>query len=137
MTDREHEAQNLILHRGTHRFVTNRDRMEKLRQKARPVKLAADQMYHPPVPGECLVRLGRLRVSQLFADGREITRAVLQAGSAFATMADSAGPGNPESDSYPVTDLILMALGEAEIWSLPPGSLGLGPEPHPTTKRRS
>ncbi len=137
MNDREHQAQTLILHRGNHRFVTNRDRMEKLRQKARPVKLAADQLYHPPVSGECLVRLGRLRVSQLFADGREITRAVLQAGSAFVTMADFAGPCNPEADSYPVADLVLMALGEAEIWSLPPGSLGIAPGSEQTIQRRS
>ena len=116
----------LALYRQTHLFATRGGSLEELAQTSRSVRLAPDQLLHPDVPIDGLVRLGRLRVSQLFPDGREVTRAVLQAGAAFVTRADPGRGADPATDVYCLSDLILMAIGEAELWLLPAGSLELG-----------
>lgn len=115
----------LTLHRGTHLFAARGGSMDGLAQAGRQLTLAPDQLLHPDVPADCIVRLGRLRVSQLFPDGREITRAVLQAGAAFLTRDDPGRGADPAEDVYCLADLILMAIGEAELWALPAGSLEL------------
>ena len=85
--------------------------------------LAPDQLLHAAMPAGYLVRRGRLRVTQLLPDGREITRAVLQAGAGLETRAD--GVADPQSDAYPLADVILAALGETELWQVPAGSFDL------------
>ena len=115
-------APTLALVRGANVFNTDPERMERLEKARQAVQLAPDQLLHPDVPATYVVRLGKLRVSQFLPDGREITRAVLQAGSVLAT----AKPGrdaDPTLDVYILHDIVLMALGEAELWRLPPGAL--------------
>ena len=113
----------LVLHRETHLLAADRPLMDQLRQKSRPLRLAADQIHHPAVPGECLVRLGKIRISQFLPDGREITRAVLQAGAAFVTRAAPAGGADPLADVYCLPEMVIMALAEAELWELPAGTM--------------
>ena len=115
----------LGLYRQTHLFAAKGASLEELARTGRPVRLAPDQLLHPDVPADGIVRLGRLRVSQLFPDGREVTRAVLQAGAAFLTRADPHRGADAAADVYLLSDLILMAIGEAELWLLPAGSLEL------------
>ena len=59
---------------------------------------------------------------EFLPDGREITRAVLQAGSLLVTAVGNAD-ADPEADVYVLRDCVLMALGEAELWLLPSGVL--------------
>ncbi|MFH1844311.1 MAG: hypothetical protein ABIF77_14000 [bacterium] len=98
------------------------------------VLLAADQLFHPAVPLDAAVRLGKLRVSEFLPDGREVTRAILQAGTTFYTRAapgseDTSEPdagGDPDHGSPPQHDLanmVLMSLGEMELWLFPAGEL--------------
>jgi len=85
--------------------------------------LAPDQLLHATTPAGYLVRRGRLRVTQLLPDGREITRAVLQAGAGLETRAG--GTADAGQDTYPLADVILAALGETELWQVPAGSFDL------------
>ncbi len=117
-------APTLALVRGANVFNADPDRMERLEKARQAVQLAPDQLLHPDVPATYVVRLGKLRVSQFLPDGREITRAVLQAGAVLATAA----PGrdaDPADDVYILHDIVLMALGEAELWRLPPDALNI------------
>lgn len=112
----------LSLVRGANVFNTDPERMERLEKLRQAVQLAPDQLLHPDVPATYVVRLGKVRVSHFLPDGREMTRAVLQAGAVLATDA----PGkdaDPAADVYILADVVLMALGEAELWRLPPGAL--------------
>lgn len=112
----------LSLVRGANVFNADPERMESLEKLKQAVQLAPDQLLHPDVPATYVVRLGKLRVSQFLADGREITRAVLQAGAVLAT--DLQGrDADPAADIYILADIVLMALGEAELWRLPPDAL--------------
>lgn len=114
---------HISLMQDTHLFSSNQRDVEKLEQNSRVIRLIPDQLFHPKEPAEFLVRLGKLRVSRFLPDGREITRAVLQAGSAFKTLdADRLGT-DPAADIYDLADIVLMALGEGELWALPPGTL--------------
>ncbi len=110
----------LSLRRDEHLFSRQPELAGELAQVRRVLPLAPDQLLHPVVPAVYLVRRGRLRVTQLLADGREITRAVLQAGAGFETQAD--GAADPQRDTYPLADMILAALGETELWQVPAGS---------------
>ncbi len=110
----------LTLHRGANVFAERQDLRAKLEKDRQVVRLAPDQILHPVVPSTYLVRLGNLRVSELLPDGREITRAVLQAGALFELEAN-ARDAAPADDVYILSDLILMALGESKLWLLPHG----------------
>lgn len=112
----------LALRRDVHYFTDHPGLAQRLEHDQRPVSLAPDELLHPPVPAEYVVRRGKLRVSQFLDDGREVTRAVLQAGATFRTLAGAAG-ADPAADVYFLPELVLMALGEAELWALEPGSL--------------
>lgn len=87
----------------------------RLEGQRRIVKLARSQLLRPPVPCDAVVRLGQLRVSEFLPDGREVTRAVLQAGSCFRT--------HETRGAHALADIVIMAFDEAEVWLLPAGSL--------------
>jgi hypothetical protein len=110
----------VALHRDTHLFAARPGLAEKLEKNRERILLAPDQLLHAEPDVAYLVRLGRLRVSQFLADGREITRAVLQAGALFLTAADEKTSPDPEADVYELAHIVLMALGEVELWALPP-----------------
>lgn len=117
----------LKLDRRANFFARHGSQVENLEKSRQLVFLAPDQLLHPQPGTEYIVRLGKIRVSQFLEDGREMTRAVLQAGATLAIV--ESGPqddlfgGNPAADLYSLPDMVLMALGEAELWSLPAGSL--------------
>ncbi len=113
----------LILRRDAHLFAARPGLMEKLEQQRELIPLAADQLLHAAVPRDFIVRRGKLRVSQFLPDGREVTRAVLQAGAVLLTRPADAREADPREDRYLVDDLVLMALGEVELWALPSGAL--------------
>jgi len=113
----------LAFRRDTHLFSEQRDLIDRLQSRRRLIQLAQDQILHADTGSDFIVRRGKLRVSQFMPRGREVTRAVLQAGTVLATR--SAGGENPAADVYWLADVVLMALGEVELWALPEGSLGL------------
>lgn len=123
----ERETFSISLSPDTHVFSSNSRRMENLEQKRLVIRLIPDQLFHPREPAEFIVRLGKLRVSRFLPDGREITRAVLQAGSGFRILEAGSMQNDPAADIYELADIVLMALGEGELWALPPGSLRLEP----------
>lgn len=110
----------LCLHRETHLFAQQPDLAARLALDRRVLPMAPDELLHAVTPAGYLVRRGRLRVTQLLPDGREITRAVLQAGAGLETR--KSGGGDPDRDAYPLADIILAAIGEAELWQVPVGS---------------
>ncbi|MCP4573867.1 MAG: hypothetical protein GY838_16030 [bacterium] len=112
----------LALSRESNVFAERQDLRERLEKEHRTVLLAPDQLLHADSPATYVVRLGKLRVSEFRPDGREITRAVLQAGS-FFDVADETRAADPAADVYILNDLILMAYGEVELWQLAPGLL--------------
>ena len=69
------------------------------------------------------MRRGKLRVTQFMPDGREVTRAVLQAAAVLMTRPAEVKAAEPATDRYLVDDLVLMAMGEVELWALPAGAL--------------
>lgn len=112
----------LSLNRTAHLFTARPEMAERLEKVRAVVYLAPDQLLHPVLEAEYVVRLGKLRVSEFLEDGREVARAVLQAGSVLTVRRGQAHGDNPASDVYHLADTVLMALGETELWSLPPGS---------------
>jgi hypothetical protein len=131
-TERDDLDQPLDLPRGTvvydrdaRFFATRRALADRLRTERVKIRLVADELMHPQPPCDMVVRRGNLRVSELLDDGREITRAVLQAGAVCRVRADEDPPiGDPAaSPLYSLGHTVLMALGEAEIWILPGGAL--------------
>jgi len=119
MTDR---APTLALHRRADVFTSEPGRAERLEKTREAVPLAPDELLHPEVPAVYVVRRGKLRVSEFLETGAELTRAVLQAGAAFTTHAGDRD-ADAADDAYILHDIVLMALGEAELWRLPPGAL--------------
>lgn len=117
------QAMVISLNRKAHFFATRSGLAERLEKTRKVVYLAPDQLLHPAADSEYIVRLGKLRVSQFLDDGREITRAVLQAGSVLKIRSPKVHGDNPAADVYNLSDLVLMALGETELWLLPQGSL--------------
>lgn len=112
----------LALRREANVLAERQDLREQLEKARQVVLLAPDQLLHPVCPAAYMVRLGKLRVSEFRPEGREITRAVLQAGAVF-DVTDEARDADPAADVYILSDLILMAFGEVELWQLPPGLL--------------
>jgi hypothetical protein len=110
----------LRLRRDAHLFSSRPELAERLARDRRALPLAPDELLHAATPAGYLVRRGRLRVTELLPDGREITRAVLQAGAGLETAAG--GATDPHEDTYLLADVILTALGEAELWQVPAGS---------------
>ena len=113
----------LRLERDSHFFATLDLRVEKLREQSRVHELVADQLLRPEVPGAYVLRRGKLRVTEFLPDGREVTRAVLLAGSTWTTWTGAASGEDPSGDVYSLARLVLMALGHVEIWQLPPDTL--------------
>jgi hypothetical protein len=112
----------IALEREAHFFATRPGLAERLEKTRVLVYLAPDQLLHPEPDTEYIVRLGKLRVTQFLDDGREVARAVLQAGSVFSIRPAQAHGDNPASDVYTLPDVVLMALGETELWALPLGA---------------
>lgn len=123
-------------------FATRRSLAERLEKDRTAIPLVADQLFHPEVPCDGVVRLGSLRVTRFLPDNREVTLAVLQAGNTFVTravtdadpqltdqqLANSHLTDPPRSDSTPpdlynLADVVLMALGDTELWILPAEAL--------------
>ncbi|MFO7654884.1 MAG: hypothetical protein R6X25_13865 [Candidatus Krumholzibacteriia bacterium] len=101
-------------------FARRREVVRRVEKERLSVELAPEQLFHPGGPCDGSVRLGNLRVSEFLADGSEVTRAVLQAGAVFRVrLAAEAAPGS----GYDLDRLVLMALGETELWIVPPGRL--------------
>jgi hypothetical protein len=118
-------AGTLGLDRAARLFATRRDLVAKLKDVRRVIRLVPDELLHPQPPCDLAVRRGNLRVSELLADGREVTRAVLQTGDVCRVRdggPDTVG-GNDASPLYNLARTVLMALGETEIWLLPSGVL--------------
>jgi hypothetical protein len=112
----------VALHRQRNLLAERPDLRERLEQEREVVQLAPDQILHADAPATYLVRLGKLRISEFLDDGREITRAVLQAGAVIDTATDGRTV-DPADDVYVLRDCVLMALGETELWLLPAGRL--------------
>ena len=121
----ERDRISISLLRDRHLFSSNPWAAEKLEQNRRVIRLIPDQLFHPEEQAEFIVRLGKLRVSRFLPDGREITLAVLQAGSEFRTYDTDPKGNDPAADIYDLADIVLMALSEGELWAVPPGTLQL------------
>jgi len=115
--------QALTVNRDAHFFSSRATLAEKLEPTRKRIQLAPDQLLHPDVPMAYIVRLGKLRLTQFLPGGAEVTRAVLQAGSLLTTAEISTGEADPASDVYYLSEMVLMALGEVELWALPPEAL--------------
>ncbi|MCK9995253.1 MAG: hypothetical protein KAH56_03120 [Candidatus Krumholzibacteria bacterium] len=109
----------LTLRREAHFFSARPLLAEKLERTRKRILLAPDQLLHPEVPMAYIVRLGKLRVTQFLPAGPEVTRAVLQAGTLLMTENISNGEADPTADVYHLSEMVLMALGEVELWALP------------------
>ena len=121
MPDQPHA--HLIIRRDAHLFAKRPGLMERVERQRELIPLAADQLLHVQTPRDHIVRRGKLRVTEIVPDGREITRAVLQAGAVILTREAENRAADPAADRYLVDDLVLMALGEVELWALPAGAL--------------
>ena len=123
----EHGLTNLAVLRNAHLFSKRPQDVEMLEQRSRVIRLAADQIFHPEESAEAgtefIVRRGKVRVSRFLTAGREITVAVLQAGAVFRTLPSADGSADPQADRYDLADIVLMALGEGELWAVPTGTL--------------
>ena len=124
------DGYRLQILRDARLFVRHPDALERLEPLADLVPLEADQLAHPDEAADLVLRRGRVRVAEFLPDGREIGRAVLQAGSCL-TVRREAGDLSLETTT-------IMALGSVELWLLPPGTLaaeGLGVAPAAEVKR--
>jgi hypothetical protein len=123
--NRDLPAGTIALDRDARLFATRRGLVQRLGAVRVNRFLRSDELCHPEPPCDLVVRRGNLRVSELLDDGREVTRAVLQAGAVCRVRVD--GPGEhgdaPDSPLYSLGHTVLMALGETEIWILPAGAL--------------
>ncbi|MDY0109409.1 MAG: hypothetical protein RBT60_05685 [Candidatus Krumholzibacteria bacterium] len=124
-------AGTIALDRDARLFATRRELAARLRREAVVVRMVPDELLHPQPPCDLVVRRGILRASELLADGREVTRAVLQAGAvcrvravADGAAADGTVGGTLASPLYNLANTVLMALAETELWHLPAGTLG-------------
>ena len=115
----------LTLDRDARFFATRRTLVNRLRNQRLKIHLVPAELFHPQPPCDLVVRRGNLRVSELLADGREVTRAVLQAGAVcrIRTEEPESRGDRPTSPLYTLGHTVLMALGETEIWTLPAGTL--------------
>jgi hypothetical protein len=115
----------LALDRDARLFAVRSSLIDRLRAVRTKRRLLADELLHPDPPCDLVVRRGNLRVSELLDDGREVTRAVLQAGAVCRVRKDPPGDHGDDlaSPLYSLGHTVLMALGETEIWILPAGAL--------------
>lgn len=119
----------LSFERDARLFARRGGLLDRLGETLRTKQLLPDELYRPPVPADVAVRRGRLRVTEFLADGREVTRAVLQAGAFLRARAWEPAALPPEGDGRPpapwrdLAYVVLMALDDAELWELPPGAL--------------
>jgi hypothetical protein len=117
----------LRIGRESHLFASQVQLMKEFKTNHDRIVLAPDQLVHPPVPADYIVRRGQLRVSQFLPNGQEVTRAVLQAGSFLITRPlETDMPKqtpNDAADIYNLADIVLMSLVEAVLWVVPAGSL--------------
>ena len=120
---------SLRLQRDARLFMRRPDLLEELDGVRTVVSLVASQLADLDTPADWVLRLGRLRLTEFLADDRELCRAALQAGSCFVTR-DLADPDVP-GPWQPLDRTTLMALGEAELWRLPPYTLDAFTEEHP------
>jgi len=118
-----HSGQLLTIGRDSHLFSSRPLLVEKLEETRRRLLLAPDQLLHPEAPEAYIVRRGKLRVTQFLPGGAEVTRAVLQAGATLIASESAPGEADPAADVYHLNDMVLMALGEIELWVLPPEAL--------------
>ena len=109
---------HLTLLRDARLFVRRPELRDELAAHRERAHLASGELLHPAAPADFVVRLGRLRLTEFLPDGREVTRSVLQSGSCFTTDGAAAGA----ESSYPLDRTTVMALGDVEIWRLPPGT---------------
>jgi hypothetical protein len=119
----EAPRQILTMARDAHFFSARPQLAEKLAKTRRRILLAPDQLLHPEVPLTYIVRLGKLRVTQFLPNGAEVTRAVLQAGALLTAGEITQGEADPTADVYYLSEMVLMALGEVELWALPASAL--------------
>lgn len=112
-------CQILTIAREAHFFSSRPQLAEKLAETRRRILLAPDQLLHPEVPLIYIVRRGKLRVTQFLPKGAEVTRAVLQAGALLTPGEITQGEADPAADVYYLSEMVLMALGEVELWALP------------------
>jgi CRP-like cAMP-binding protein len=94
-----------------------------IRQRVRRYEV----VYAPGAPSDAafLVRRGRVKVSRLFSDGREVTISLCHAGELFgedALMAEAAGSGNGGAPAS-VRACQAQALDECTLFVLPAGLL--------------
>ena len=115
----------LAFDRSARLFAARSSLIARLREIRTKRRLLADELLHPDPPCDLVVRRGNLRVSELLANGREVTRAVLQAGAVCRVRGDEDGDRGDGQASrlYSLGHTVLMALGETEIWILPTGAL--------------
>jgi len=111
--------------RNARLFATNKPLADQLKAQHEAVHLIPDELLHPTPPCDLVIRHGNLRVSELLADGREVTRAVLQTGAVCRVRPEDDSISGEASDSplYTLGHTVLMALGETEVWRLPAGTL--------------
>jgi len=109
----------LVIVRNASLFVRRPELRDELGDRCEVRDLVQDELLHPPSPADFVVRLGRLRLTEFLSDGREVTRSVLQSGSCFTTCEEAPGVDS----TYPLHRTLLMALGDAEVWRLPVGTL--------------
>ncbi len=128
MTERYKTTEPAVLRicRKAHLFVTQSPLMDSFKNTHERVVLAPDQLVHPPIPADYVVRRGQIRISQFLPNGREVTRAVLQAGAFFTTRQLNTSYAkqtpNNAADIYILADIVVMSLDEAVLWSVPSGS---------------
>ena len=115
----------LSLDREARLLATHRHLLDSLGEQQQAVQLVSDELFHPQPPCDLVVRRGNLRVTELLDDGREVTRAVLQAGGICRVREDASATVGDDASSplYSLARTVLMALGETELWQLPSGVL--------------
>ncbi len=119
----ETTPQVLTIRRDAHLFSSQPLLTEKLEQTRKRILLAPDQLLHPEIPMAYIVRVDKLRVTQFLPNGTEVTRAVLQAGALLTAAEVSHVKADPAADVYYLSEMVLMALGEVELWALPAATL--------------
>ncbi len=122
-------AGELALGRAARIFSGRPGLSRSLGREARVVPLAANQIFRPEPGLEVVIRLGRLRISEFLPDGREVCRAVLQAGSYLVARStaepesNDSAPGPERRNVFPLDRMLVMALGRTDLWVLPAGTL--------------
>ena len=114
------DAGYFVLLRDARLFVRRPELRSILKELKTSIDMAPHQIFKPRPDTDYVIRLGRLRLAEFLPDGREIARGVLQAGSCFLTRPESR---YRDREGTKTAAILLMALGEIEIWSLPPGTL--------------